>query len=75
MIGSVWRAKAPSGDLTDELIVRGQFEGEVVVAPTAFGPVFSCIYESLLNSYERVTPGEAATDTDWATSPEDVSRA
>jgi hypothetical protein len=75
MIGSVWRAKSPSGDLTDELIVKGQFEGEVVVAPTVFGPVFSCIYESLVNSYDRVTPGEAATDTDWATSEADVTRA
>ncbi len=75
MIGSVWRAKAPSGDLTDELVVKGQYEGEVVVAPTVFGPVFSCIYESLVNSYVRVTPGEAATDADWATSAEDVARA
>jgi hypothetical protein len=75
LIGSVWRAKAPAGDLTDELIVRGQFEGEVVLAPTVFGEVFTCIYESLVNSYDRVTPGEAATDTDWSTAPEDVSRA
>jgi hypothetical protein len=75
MVGSVWRAKAPSGDLTDELVVRGQFEGEVVLAPTAFGPVFTCIYESLVNSYVRVSPGEAAADADWSTSPEDVARA
>jgi len=75
MIGSVWRKKAPDGRPTDELIVRGQFEGEVVVAPVTFGEVFTCIYESLVNSYERVTPGDAATDTDWSTSSEDVARA
>ncbi len=75
MIGSVWRKKSPDGSPTDELIVKGQFQGEVVVAPVAFGEVFSCIYESLVHSYERVTPGDAATDADWSTSPEDIARA
>jgi len=75
MIGSVWRKKSPDGSPTDELVVRGQFEGEVVVAPLAFGEVFSCVYESLLHSYSRVTPGDAATDTDWSTSEADLTRA